>query len=100
VNTAHKSNDAKDDNAVKQLCIFSAARYRESSCSKKGLKQLHKIIYVLEEWVMIEISVIETKPGNSCSLFLPDRTRHFPYTSKEQRFTSQNTTSIVDIYFI
>ena len=75
VNTVHKFNDAKDDNVTKHLCIFSTARYRENPCSKEGLKQLHEITSVREDWVMIEISIIETKPGNSCSLFLPDRTR-------------------------
>jgi hypothetical protein len=75
VNTVHKFNDAKDDNTTKRLCIFSTAKYRESSCSKEGLKQFSKITSVLQDWVMLEIPIIETKPGNSCSLFLPDRTR-------------------------
>jgi len=76
VNTVHKLNDAKDDDATKHLCIFSTGRYRESSYSKEGLNQVHKITSILEEWVMIEISNIEIKHGNSCSLFLPDRTRN------------------------
>ena len=65
MNTVHKFNYAEDDNVTKYLCIFSTARYREISCSKEGLKQLHKITSVLEAWVMIEISIIETKSGNS-----------------------------------